>query len=83
MARVVEPVDVVACFREHVRVATLPARNIEDSRSHRQTEYFQQPRYIAPITFGSKERLVLEEIVGVEGRFPPLGMFRQKNTGSR
>ncbi|HET9637187.1 MAG TPA: hypothetical protein VFP26_14755 [Gemmatimonadaceae bacterium] len=83
MPRIVESVDIVSGFREQMRVTPLPAWNIEDARANREREHVQQSGYFAPVTFGSKERLVLEEIVGVEGGFPPLVMLRQKNTGSR
>ena len=66
MARIVESVDIVTSFREQMRVTPLPTWNVEDAGDDGQRENFQQPRYFAPITFGSKERLVLEEIVGVE-----------------
>ena len=66
-----------------MRVAALTARDIQNSRTDRELEHLEQSRYFAPITFGSKKRLVLEEIVGVERGFPPLAPFSQKNTGSR
>lgn len=47
-------------------VTTLAAWHIENSRADWKRQQIQQSRYFASITFGSKKRLVLEEIVGVE-----------------
>jgi hypothetical protein len=49
-----------------MRMATLAARYIKYSRTYWQRQNIEQSRYFASITFGSKKRLVLEEIVGVE-----------------
>ena len=49
-----------------MRMTALTARHIEYSRTDGKRQNIEQPRYFAPVTFGSKKRLVLEEIVGVE-----------------
>lgn len=49
-----------------MRVSTLSGWHIQNACPDRQRENFLQSRYFASIAFGSKERLVLEEIVGVE-----------------
>ena len=83
LGRVVESIDIVASLRQQMRVATLPTGDVENARRDRQLEQVEQARDLAPVTFGSEERLVLEEIVGVERGFPPLAALFQKNTGSR
>jgi len=80
---VVQAIDVEPGFREQVCMAALPARHIEDPRSDRQLEQLQQPRDIPPILLRREQRLVLQEIVGVEVRRPPFRGSAQKNTGSR
>ena len=47
-------------------VTALTTWHIEYACTDRKRQYVEQPRYFAPIAFGSKKRLVLEEIVGVE-----------------
>jgi hypothetical protein len=64
-------------------VAALATGYVQNARADRQRENIEQTRYFAPVTFGSKEWLVLEEIVGVKRGFPPLTTLFQKNTGSR
>ena len=83
MRRVVNAIDIVACFSQQMRVPTLAARNVEDARPNGQSQDVDKARYLAPVAFRSKKRLVLEEIVGVKRGFPPLAAFLQKNTGSR
>jgi hypothetical protein len=80
---VVEAIDVEPGFREKVRVATLPARHVEDARSRRQLEQLEQSRDITSVLLRREQRLVFEEIMGVEVRRPPFRRCAQKNTGSR
>lgn len=47
-------------------MTALAARHIENARANGQREEVEQTRCFAPVTFRSKERFVLEEIVGVE-----------------
>ena len=83
LRRIVEAIDVVAALCEQVCVTALTTWNVEDARADGQSQNVEQSRYLAPIAFRSKKRLVLEEIVGVKRGFPPLTAFLQKNTGSR
>jgi hypothetical protein len=66
-----------------VRVPALPARYIENARANRKREQLDETRYFLAVALGREEKTVLTEIVGVEGRLPPLARFRQKKTGSR
>ena len=66
-----------------MRVATLPARYVQNSRSNRQFKDLDEPRCFFSIAFGREEETVLAEIVGVECRLPPLARLLQKKTGSR
>ena len=83
ISRVVEAVHIVARFGEQMRMATLPARHVENPPTHRQPQQIKEPRRFVAIALGRKERAVLQEIVGVEGGLPPLAFLSQKNTGSR
>jgi hypothetical protein len=82
-ARVIQPVHIVAGLGQQVRVPTLAARHVEDARSGGQAEQLYQARGFLAIPFGREQEAVLEEIVGVECRLPPLARFLQKKTGSR
>ena len=66
-----------------MRVAALPAWDVEDARPGRQTQQVDKPGYLLTIALGREERPVLTEIVGVERGLPPLTLPSQKNTGSR
>ena len=66
-----------------MRMTTLSARHVQNPGANRQGENVEQTRDFAPVAFGSKEWLVLEEVVGVKRGFPPLATLFQKNTGSR
>ena len=83
LLRVVEAVDVVAGFREEMRVPALPARYVEHARANRKSQQLDKARYFLSVALGREEKTVLTEIVGVECRLPPLARFRQKKTGSR
>jgi len=64
-------------------VPALTAGNVEDSRADRELEELEQTRSFATVGLGGEEWTVLEEIVGVERRLPPLAFLSQKKTGSR
>jgi hypothetical protein len=66
-----------------MRVSSLSARDIEYARPNGQTEQIYEARCFLAIALGREERAVLQEIVGIEGRLPPLARFLQKKTGSR
>jgi hypothetical protein len=66
-----------------VRVAALAARDIEYARCHRESKQFNEARRLLTIALGRKQEPVFQEIVGIEGRLPPLARFLQKKTGSR
>ena len=80
---VIEAIDIESVFRQEVSVPSLPARNVQNARASRQAEQIDEPCYLLTISLGCEERSVFQEIVGVEGRLPPLGCLPQKNTGSR
>jgi hypothetical protein len=66
-----------------VGVAALAARDIENARASGELEELYDPRDFVPVVLWRKKWAVLEEIVGVECRLPPLARFPQKKTGSR
>ena len=87
IGRVIQSVDVEPCLGEEVRVSSLTARAIEHPCAGGQTEDLEQPRHLATIALEREEWLVLEDVVGVEVRRPPICRAAlttpQKNTGSR
>jgi hypothetical protein len=66
-----------------MRVSSLSARHVQYPRSDGEAEEINQTRCFLAIALGCEEETVLQEIVGVEGRLPPLARFLQKKTGSR
>jgi hypothetical protein len=69
-----------------MRMSSLAAWNVEDARARRKAEDVDQARDLAAIALDGEERLVLEQILIVEVRLPPLGALflgAQKKTGSR
>jgi hypothetical protein len=66
-----------------MRVSSLSARHVEYPGSDGKAEEVYQARCFLAIALGSEEESVLQEIVGVEGRLPPLARLLQKKTGSR
>jgi len=64
-------------------MTTLTTRYVEYTRAVGQSEELDESSYFLPIALEREKRAVLQEIVGVEGRLPPLARFRQKKTGSR
>ena len=80
---VIETVHIVSRLGQQVRVSPLAARDVEYARSYGQTEEINETRRFLTIALRGKERAVLQEVVGVEGRLPPLARLRQKKTGSR
>jgi hypothetical protein len=83
LLRIVEAIHIVAGLRKQVSVPALPARYIEYARANRKREQLDETRYFLAVALGREEKTVLTEIVGVEGRLPPLTRFCQKKTGSR
>ena len=73
----------VAGLGEQVRVPTLAAWHVEHPRSIGQAEQLDETRSLLAVALGSEKQAVLQEVVGVEGRLPPLFRFLQKKTGSR
>jgi hypothetical protein len=80
---VVETVHIVSRLGQQMRMSSLPARDIEYARSNRQAEQIYEASCFLAIALGREERAILQEIVGIEGRLPPLARFLQKKTGSR
>lgn len=66
-----------------MRMSALSARNVEYTRSDRQTQNLYETRRFLTIALGREKRCILQEIVVVERRLPPLARFFQKKTGSR
>jgi hypothetical protein len=66
-----------------MRVSPLSARDIQYSRADGKAEEIYETRCFLAIALRREEETVLQEIVGVEGRLPPLARFLQKKTGSR
>lgn len=64
-------------------MTTLAAWYVEYERAVGQGEDLDESRYFLPIALEREKGAVLQEIVGVECRLPPLARFLQKNTGSR
>ena len=68
-------------------MASLAARAFENASARRESEDLDQPRDLSPVPLEREERLVFEEVLGVEVRRPPVARARrstrQKNTGSR
>jgi hypothetical protein len=64
-------------------VAPLATRDVENARCHRQPEQLYETRRFPTIALGREQEPVFQEIVGIEGRLPPLARFLQKKTGSR
>jgi len=64
-------------------VTTLTAWYVEYTRAVGQSEELDESRYFLPIALEREKWSVLQEIVGVECRLPPLARLLQKNTGSR
>ena len=60
----------------------LTAGTVEDPRADGEIEDVDQPRDLQPVARGIEERLVLQEVAGVEVARPPVRRA-QKNTGSR
>jgi hypothetical protein len=66
-----------------MRVPALAAGDVEYPRVHRQLQQLDQTSGFTAVTLWSEERPVLEEVVSVERRLPPLALLSQKKTGSR
>jgi len=66
-----------------MRVSSLSTRYVQYSRADGKAEEVYETRCFVAIALGGEEETVFQEIVGVEGRLPPLARFLQKKTGSR
>jgi hypothetical protein len=53
-------------------MTTLTARHVENTRSIWQAKQLDETRSLLAVTLGREEEAVLQEVVGVEGRLPPL-----------
>ena len=82
MLGIIETVDSIARLGQQVCMPSLSARYVEYARSYGETKYIDNARGFMTIALGGENRLILEQILGVEVRLPPLA-FPQKNTGSR
>lgn len=70
---VVETIHVVSGFRQKVCVPSLSAGDVKYPGSDGQPEKIYQTCCFLAIPLGREELTVLQEIVGVECRLPPLG----------
>jgi hypothetical protein len=66
-----------------MRVPPLPARDVEYARCYRKSKQLDEARRLLAIALVREQQPVFQEIVGIEGRLPPLARFLQKKTGSR
>jgi hypothetical protein len=74
--RVVQAVDAKAGLGEQVRVTALPARHVEDPCASGQREDLHQPSDFFAVPGEAEDRLVLEQVVGVEVGRPPITGLR-------
>lgn len=84
--RIIEPVDVEPGLGEQMGVTALAARDIEYARARWKSEHVDQPRGFMSIALEREQRFVLEQVLVVEVRLPPLVPLLscgQKKTGSR
>jgi hypothetical protein len=66
-----------------MRVPALTAWHVEHARSSGQAHQLDETRSLLAVTLEREKKAVLAQVVGVEGRLPPLFRFLQKKTGSR
>jgi hypothetical protein len=70
-----------------MRVPALAARHVENTGAGWQSEHVDETRHLVAIALEREERIVLDQILVVEVRRPPIGgratRGAQKNTGSR
>jgi hypothetical protein len=87
--RIVDAVDSKARLGQQVRVTSLTARRIQDTRPDRQTEQLDYATSFRAIALRRKDRTVFPEVMRIEIAFPPLPLplprrsVAQKKTGSR
>jgi hypothetical protein len=72
MLRIVQPLHAKAGLGEQVRVASLATRNVEDAGATREREQLDQSRDLLAVADEAEDGLVLQQIVGVEVRRPPI-----------
>ena len=83
MLRIIQPVDPESGLSQEVSVTSLTTRHIENARALRKSQHLDYARCFDAVALESENRLVFQEIPGVEIRLPPLPRFLQKKTGSR
>src|SRR5258708_13090525 len=86
MLRVVQSIHREARLGKRMRMSPLPAWAVENARSRRKRQDVDESRDFTTVALLREDGLVLEEIMGVEVRLPPLTLRlsrRQKNTASR
>jgi hypothetical protein len=66
-----------------MRVPSLTAWHVQNTRPDGKSEQIYQPSDLLAVALWREKKTVLEQIVGVERRLPPLARCRQKKTGSR
>ena len=57
---------------------SLAAGNVEDLRAVRRAEDVDEPRDFLTIALEGEEGLVLEQVLRIEIRLPPVGGFRRR-----
>src|SRR5690606_27192912 len=60
------------CFRKQRCMPALTTGAVEHAGARRQAQYVEQPRYLTTIPFRCEERLILEQVLVVEVRRPPV-----------
>jgi hypothetical protein len=81
VARQIDAVHIEPGLGQQMRMSALTARHVEYARPGRQSQQVDQPRNFLPIATEIEDRLILEEVVGVELPLPPLGT--RGSTGAR
>jgi hypothetical protein len=81
LTRIVHAIDVVAGFREQVRVSPLAARAIENARADGKFQDLDQAADVTPIALEIEEGLVFDQIPVIEVRGPPIRERREERGG--
>jgi hypothetical protein len=71
MLGVIESVDFESRLGQEMRVSSLPARDVKDSRTLRKPKNIDYASGFVTITLECEDRLVFEQIAGIEVRLPP------------
>ena len=80
---VVQAIDAIAGVGQQRGVPALSARDIEDPRANRYTQDLDEPPDLPARRPLPKHRLVLDEVMGIEIRDPPLGPGRREPANAR